>query len=222
MTKKEKRHSSFVRTMTTAVERRTPDETRACIMQVAWDLFREFGPRTTIADVADKAGMSSANVYRFFPSKQALNEAVCENLLAVVLSVARAQLDSPGPASQRIAGMMLALNRLMRDQMTRETRVHEVVQIAIDEHWTPIVDYIHKCAEMLATTIAEGQAAGEFGPGDSLDLAWRTMQACIIIHDPASIVSCQIVHPQSRPEDAVEFALRALANPHPPPPLPES
>ena len=34
--------------MTTAVERRTREETRACIMQVAWDLFRELGPRTTV------------------------------------------------------------------------------------------------------------------------------------------------------------------------------
>ena len=63
--------------MTTAVERRTREETRACIIQVAWDLFRELGPRTTVVDVADKASMSSANVYRFFPSKQAPTEAVC-------------------------------------------------------------------------------------------------------------------------------------------------
>ena len=59
--------------MTATVERRTPEETRTCIMQVAWDLFRQLGARTTIADVADKSGMSSANVYRFFPSKQALS-----------------------------------------------------------------------------------------------------------------------------------------------------
>ena len=44
-------------------------------MQVAWDLFRQLGPRTTIADVAGNAGMSSANVYRFFRSKQALVDA---------------------------------------------------------------------------------------------------------------------------------------------------
>ena len=81
-----------------AVERRTAEETRACIMQVAWDLFRQLGPRTTIADVADKAGMSSANVYRFFASKQALTEAVCESLLGETLRAARAAIDSGGVA----------------------------------------------------------------------------------------------------------------------------
>ena len=54
------------------VERRTPEETRCRILAVAWDLFRELGARTTIADIAERLGMSSANVYRFFPSKQAL------------------------------------------------------------------------------------------------------------------------------------------------------
>ena len=66
-------------------ERRTPEETRSCILAVAWDLFRQLGARTTMADIAEKLGMSSANVYRFFPSKQALNEAVCEGLLGELL-----------------------------------------------------------------------------------------------------------------------------------------
>ena len=60
--------------------RRTPEETRERILEAAWDLFRQLGARTTIAEVADKLGMSSANVYRFFPSKQALSEASAHQL----------------------------------------------------------------------------------------------------------------------------------------------
>jgi AcrR family transcriptional regulator len=206
----------------TAVERRTPEETRTCIMQVAWDLFRQLGPRTTIADVADKAGMSSANVYRFFASKQALSEAVCESLLDQLLQAARRELDRPGTASERIANMMLMLHRLMRDQMTHETRAHEIVQIAVEENWPPIIDYLHKCAELLAETITEGQATGEFGPGDPLELGWMALQACIVIHDPTLIASCPVIRPEARPEQAVTFVLRALANKDPPAPLPES
>lgn len=198
------------------VERRTPEETRASIMQVAWDLFRELGPRTTIADVADKAGMSSANVYRFFPSKQALTEAVCGSLLAELLKVAQRALDSPGPASKRIEAMMLALHVMMRDQMTNSARVHEIVQVAMDENWPPIVDYISKCAAMLGEVIADGQASGEFGPGDPVELGWQTCQACVIIHDPAMIAQCAVIRPEARPEQTIAFALRALANRDPP------
>ena len=208
--------------MATAVERRTREETRACIIQVAWDLFRELGPRTTVADVADKASMSSANVYRFFPSKQALTEAVCESLLAELLKAARRELDRPGPASQRITAMMLALHVMMRDQMTQETRVHEIVQIAMDENWPPIVDYISKCAAMLGEAIAAGQASGEFGPGDPVELGWQTCQACVIIHDPTMIAQCAVIRPEARPEQTIAFALRALSNRDPSLPKPES
>ncbi len=204
------------------VERRTSEETRSSILSVAWDLFRQLGARTTVADIADKAGMSSANVYRFFPSKQALNEAVCESLLGEMLTAARRELDAPGPASRRIAAMMLTLHRLMRDQMTVEARAHEIVQIAVDESWPPIVDYLHKSAAMLSEVIAEGQASGEFGPGDPKELGWQTLQACVVIHDPTMIAHCPAIRPEARPEDAIDFALRALANPRPPEPIPET
>jgi len=204
------------------VERRTPEETRGCILAVAWDLFRQLGARTTVADIADKSGMSSANVYRFFPSKQALSEAVCKGLLGESLKAAQSALDRPGTASERIATMMLTLHRLMRDQMTDQARVHEIVQIAMDEVWPPIVDYLHKCVAMLAETIAEGQATGEFGPGDPKELGWQTLQACVIIHDPTMIAHCPVIRPEARPEQAVDFALRALASPRPPAPIPET
>ncbi|MFZ0209549.1 MAG: helix-turn-helix domain-containing protein, partial [Roseiarcus sp.] len=68
------------------VERRSPEETRARILEVAWDLIRELGARATIADVADRLGMSSANVYRFYPSKQALSEAVAISQLGAIIA----------------------------------------------------------------------------------------------------------------------------------------
>ena len=89
--------------MTATAERRTPEETRTCIMRVAWDLFRQLGPRTTIADVADKSGMSSANVYRFFPSKQALVEEVCLSLLA--------ELAEGRPRRDQFAGQAVRAHR---------------------------------------------------------------------------------------------------------------
>jgi AcrR family transcriptional regulator len=175
-----------------------------------------------MADVAEKLGMSSANVYRFFPSKQALNEAVCEGLLGELLKAARRELDAPGTASQRIAGMLLTIHRSMRDQMTDHARVHEIVQTACDEVWPPIVAYLDKCAAMIAGVIAEGQSTGEFGPGDPTELGWGTLQACVVIQNPTMIAQCPAIRPDARPEQAIEFALRALANKSPPAPIPET
>ena len=55
-----------------------PDDTRARIIETAEALFRRLGfAKTAVADIAGELGMSPANVYRFFPSKNAIVEAIC-------------------------------------------------------------------------------------------------------------------------------------------------
>ena len=50
-----------------------PDDTRARIIETAEALFRRLGfAKTAVADIAAELGMSPANVYRFFASKNAM------------------------------------------------------------------------------------------------------------------------------------------------------
>lgn len=196
-------------------ERRTPDETRARILAVAWDLFRQLGSRATIADVAEQLGMSSANVYRFYSSKQALCEAVCSNQLGAMLEAAREVAAAPGKPSERLRGVLLTLHIAMRDQMTNEARVHEIVDIAINEHWAPIGEFEQSTCEILAHLIAQGQGVGEFGPGDPIQLGMLTICACAGVHHPTMIAQYRDVDGSSPPEAIIDFALRALGNPHP-------
>ena len=136
----------------------------------AWELFRQLA-RTTIADIAEALGMSSANIYRFFASKNAMTEAICGNLLGGLLEARRAIANGPGAAAERIAAVLMTLHRNYRDQMTHEKRVHEVVAVAMEESWPPIDEFLQACAGLIGDLVAEGQAAGEFGPGDPMRLA---------------------------------------------------
>lgn len=46
---------------------------RAHILEVAEEHFRHIGyHKTSVADIASQLGMSPANVYRFFPSRDAI------------------------------------------------------------------------------------------------------------------------------------------------------
>jgi AcrR family transcriptional regulator len=160
-----------------SIVRRTSEETRQCILVAAWDLFRQIGFRkTTIADIAGALGMSSANIYRFFASKDALTEAICEK------------------------------------------RVHEVVAVAMEENWGAIQEFIDTCDALVGGLVAEGQAAGEFGPGDPVLLGKRTMEACAGVLHPILIAKCagDGVDVDALARDIVAFALRALANKNPP------
>jgi AcrR family transcriptional regulator len=153
--------------------------------------------------------MSSANIYRFFPSKQALTDAVCASQLAALTEAARAAANRSGPARQRARAMILALHVAMREQMLHEVRVHEIVNVALNERWPAIDAFVANCAEMLAAVIADGQARGEFGSGDPTKLAFHTLFACVAVYHPTLIAQRTDVDPA--PEDAVDFVLRALA-----------
>ena len=73
-----------------AARRRTdPAEERARILEVAEEHFRRVGYRkTSVTDIAAELGMSAANVYRFFPSKEAIKESVCMRVMDEAADIA--------------------------------------------------------------------------------------------------------------------------------------
>src|SRR4028119_1032397 len=77
--------------------------TRSRIVEIAERSFREIGyQKTTVADIAKALRMSPANVYRFFESKKAINEAVAERMLTGVEEQLEAVAVGPGSAAERL------------------------------------------------------------------------------------------------------------------------
>jgi len=72
----------------------TPDR----ILEAAEDVLRRFGPaKATVVDVARALGVSHGSVYRHFPSKAALRDAVTERWLARVSAPLAAVAVEDGP-----------------------------------------------------------------------------------------------------------------------------
>src|SRR5215212_4294879 len=85
-----------------------PDDTRARIMATAEGLYRRIGfAKTTVADIAGELGMSPANVYRFFSSKNAIVEAICQRCLSELDAKAWAVARSRGSAAGRLEKLFL-------------------------------------------------------------------------------------------------------------------
>src|SRR5262245_46884981 len=77
------RHSSLLWQMAMNAQAKTkPDDTRERILDTAETLFRRLGyGKTAVADIAAELDMSPANIYRFFPSKTAIVQAMCQRCL---------------------------------------------------------------------------------------------------------------------------------------------
>ncbi|MFI7133599.1 TetR/AcrR family transcriptional regulator [Nonomuraea sp. NPDC050153] len=82
------------------------ERNRGRVLQTACELFAEHGPQVQMADVAKAAGVGVGTLYRHFPTRQALIEAVTEQRFAEILAFARAQC-LPDPDTRRALSCFL-------------------------------------------------------------------------------------------------------------------
>ncbi len=193
------------------------EATRARIEETAERLFRSMGyQKTAVADIARELGMSPANVYRFFPSKSAINEAIAERILGALLAEVQQIAAGPGTATARLRRLFSRMFEAKIEVFFQERRLHDMVTAAMDEHWGVIERHIHGVHVAVAGILAAGMAAGEFGQRDPAQEAQRAMHAMWIWNHPALVENCisrrglTIEEMRAQVADMTEFVLRAL------------
>lgn len=139
------------------------DDRVPVILDVAERLFREIGyAKTTMADIAQELRLSSASIYRFFPSKAAINDAICRRMLAELHLAMRGIAAGPGDVADRIKALILGTYRLHRDMLTDARRVHEMVEAAMAESWDAVEEHKRVCSDIYAGLVQQGIDQGEF------------------------------------------------------------
>ena len=143
--------------------RTKPDDTRARIMETAEALFRRLGfAKTTVADIAAELGMSPANVYRFFPSKTAIVQAICQRCLSELEEKVWAVARSAAPAAQRLERLVLEILAYHKENLLEEQRVNDIVLVAMEESWDAILAHKEAIRTVIELILRDGIEAGEF------------------------------------------------------------
>ena len=151
----------------TLVAEHTEIDTRERILVVAERLFRQLGyQKTTVADIAKELRMSPANVYRFFDSKKAIHEGVACTLMGEVQAEAERIVAQPGPAKPRLRELLKTINRMNTERYVGDSKLHEMVAIAMEEDWDVCVAHIECITRLIAEVLAQGVASGEFETPD--------------------------------------------------------
>jgi len=190
-----------------------PDDTRARIMEVAEALFRRLGfAKTAVADIASELGMSPANVYRFFPSKNAIVEAICQRCLSELEAKAWAVARSPGSAAARLERLILEILAYHKENLLVEQRVHDMVLVALEANWAAIRAHKDVLRGVAEAIVRDGIAAGEFEPVDARETAQIMMRSRVVFEHPVLIAQC-LQDNEDLEADAcasVRFLLRAI------------
>jgi AcrR family transcriptional regulator len=196
--------------MTLISEHVEPD-TRERILVVAERLFRQIGyQKTTVADIAKELRMSPANVYRFFDSKKAIHEGVARGLMGEVEVEAQRIAVAPGPAAVRLRELMTTIHRMNSERYVGDSKLHEMVEIAMEESWEVCVAHMEQVTQTIGSVIAQGVATGEF---EAPDLPLAAMCACTAMmrfFHPQMIAQCA-TKPGPTIDQMIDFVLAGLS-----------
>jgi AcrR family transcriptional regulator len=186
-------------------------DTRERILVVAERLFRQIGyQKTTVADIAKELRMSPANVYRFFDSKKAIHEGVARSLMGGVEEAAHAIASRHGPAATRLRELMTSVHRMNAERYVDDSKLHEMVEIAMEESWEVCVAHMERITETIGSVIAEGAASGEFEVADVRLTAMCACTAMMRFFHPQMIAQCAN-KPGPSIDEMIDFVLAGLA-----------
>ncbi|MDE2376259.1 TetR/AcrR family transcriptional regulator [Bradyrhizobium sp.] len=185
-------------------------DTRERILEVAERLFRQIGyQKTTVGDIAKELRMSPANVYRFFESKKAIHQAVAQGLMSEVELEAQRIVALPGTARERFRALLTTVNRMNTERFVGDSKLHEMVEIAMQEDWEVCVAHIHRVTETIGAVIAQGVASGEFEAPDVSLAAVCTCTAMIRYFHPQMIAQAE-KKPGPSIDQMVDFIIAGL------------
>lgn len=171
------------------------------ILDAAETVLRRHGAdKTNVVDVAKVMGMSHGNVYRVFPNKKAMLDAVAVRWMeATVRPLDAITADRGRSAVERLSAWFDTLRaikrRKVRDdpELFRAYHKHVVgLRDAVDAHVEHLIG-------QLTTIVADGVAGGEFSAVlDPAAAARAFLQATYRFHHPALLV----LDPPPTDEDA--------------------
>jgi AcrR family transcriptional regulator len=156
------------------------------ILVAAEDMLRRYGPtKTTVLDVARTLGVSHGSVYRHFPSKAALRDAVTKRWLGRVMVPLRPIVEESGPAPERLKRWLLTLAAVKRAKVLNDPELFATYSVLTGEAREVVKEHIVHLREQVTRIIADGVANGEFEVADPADAAQAVLYATTHFHSPA-------------------------------------
>ncbi|WP_245283884.1 TetR/AcrR family transcriptional regulator [Bradyrhizobium sp. Cp5.3] len=189
------------------------NEARARILGAAEESFRRVGHhRTSVADIAAELGMSPANIYRFFPSRLAIDESICGRLMNEVADIAVAIARTDAPATEKLDQLLTNVHRHAKMMLVKAKPMHDLIVAATQENWPIIQAHIKGMLMILEAIIRDGADAGEFDVEDAAEAARAVRSALVPFFHPV-LIEHRVVNGEDAEaglRDQIRFILKAL------------
>jgi AcrR family transcriptional regulator len=155
------------------------------VLEAAEDVLRRYGPaKANVVDVARELGVSHGSVYRHFPSKAALRDAVTERWLAAISLPLEAVANEEGDAPERLRRWLDLLVDSKRSKALGDPELFATyVELTADAR-DVVTAHVATLVGQLARIIDDGVTAGKFETADPLVTARAVFDATARFHNP--------------------------------------
>lgn len=145
----------------------TAESNEARLVEIAKAHVRKFGhARLTVVGVAAEAGMTHANVYRYFPSKAALIDEVVASGLRPLEARLRDAAEGADPAYDKLERMLMAVHRDYRGKLDSDPELFDLLIDALMRNRPSARKHRSRVQSEIQRVYEEGVAASAFAMAD--------------------------------------------------------
>ena len=156
------------------------------IVEAAHNRFRHYGyGKTTMAEIAADTGMSAANLYRYFNSKQDIiaecaNRCMCERVDRL-----RAAIRMPGlTAIEQLQTYVLTDLNMSHEMAEDDEKISELVNNITLQRPDMVYKKIEAENSLIAEILAHGNETGEFAIDDIVNTASTIHMSLVVFNVP--------------------------------------
>jgi len=156
------------------------------ILEVTEDVLRRFGlAKATVVDVARALDVSHGSVYRHFPSKASLREAVAKRWLDRVNAPLLKIAEGSGPAPARLERWMRTLFAIKHKRVCDDPEMFQTYLTLAREACKVVKAHKEGLVDQVAHILSDGVKQGAFHVTDVKASARAVFDATIRFHHPA-------------------------------------
>lgn len=185
------------------------------IVEMAQARFSRYGfGKTGVAEIAKDCGMSAANLYRYFESKEAIGAEIANLCLCTKEAHLREVLRRPGlSASQRLEAFLVENLRYVHRLLSDQPHLSELVEFISKERADLFERHKEVQRSLLAEILAEGNRTGDFDVPDIVHTAGTIQTMTIKFYFPPllQLEAKPIGLQEEEVRDATALLIRGLA-----------
>jgi AcrR family transcriptional regulator len=184
------------------------------ILEVTEDVLRRFGlAKATVVDVARALEVSHGSVYRHFPSKASLREAVAKRWLDRVSAPLKSIAQEQGPAPARLERWLRALCSAKQKKVCDDPEMFQTYLTLAREACSAVKAHREGLMEQITAMIADGVEQGVFEVADAKTSARAIFDATIRYHHPAHAEEWKDPALEARFDALLSLLMRGLEAP---------